>query len=885
MKEFWASTAENWRPEIRWLLCAACLAIIMGSWLAVCIVLSLDYDNTVTEMHRENINLAKVCEEHIRRVIGGVEDSLLLLKNEYERKGRLPSVTDHVFYRSSSIQFVNYMVICDPEGTVIAGTNHLAAEQNIADREYFKTHRGGAPERLYIGKPVIDKITDQAMIPISHRINKQDGSFGGVVAALISINYFDDYYRKMELADNKIVVVTGINGITELRIKGERVKPRVDRQKDKLFWQITQQTEDSFMAEYEADEQRRFFSFRVIPEYHLLINVGTLFDQRLAAYYQRRRWYWAAACCFNLIVAWGGRLLDKKISLLLHTQQQLAISEVRYRAIFEAANDGIFVHDAKSGVILDINKKACDSYGYTKEELLSSNLAALGTGESPYTTQEAHQWLRLAADGEPQLFEWRNRHKQGHAVWVEVNLKYMTIGTEERILAVVRDISERKSQQEQIRRIAYYDSLTGLPNRSFLKEILEQEQKKAGRGEAVGAIMFVDLDDLKMVNDSFGHSCGDTVITIAGRYISAAIGKDSMVARIGGDEFIIMLPNQSDREKITLITDRLIKQLGRNYEIGETTIYMSASIGVALYPMDGNSAEDLLKKADLAMYVAKESGKNTWRFYNSSMEKGNREKMSLKFELRGAIERGELSLQYQPIMPISREGSISFEALLRWTSREYGIVSPARFIPLAEENETICKIGQWVLEQAVGFVQRLAEAGECDVRVSVNVSPRQLVADNFVALVRSTIDNAGIKPHQLGIEITENALIASLSDSTHKLIELRNIGVHLSMDDFGTGYSSLTYLRNLPVQTIKIDKSFIDEIVSDEAQVRFIQGIFDLAHIRGLTVVAEGVESKAQLDILVMCNCDFIQGYVFSHPISAQEAIRFLAMNKSVKSM
>ena len=229
--------------------------------------------------------------------------------------------------------------------------------------------------------------------------------------------------------------------------------------------------------------------------------------------------------------------------------------------------------------------------------MLSANLDALGIGEAPYTQHEAHQWLKLAADGEVQLFEWRNRHKQGHAVWVEVSLKYLTIGTEERILAVVRDISERKSQQEQIRRIAYYDSLTGLPNRSFLKEILEQEQKKAGRGEAVGAIMFVDLDDLKMVNDSFGHSCGDTVITIAGRYISAAIGKDSMVARIGGDEFIIMLPNQSDREKITLITDHLIKQLGRNYEIGETTIYMSASIGVALYPMDGNSAEELLKKS------------------------------------------------------------------------------------------------------------------------------------------------------------------------------------------------------------------------------------------------------------------------------------------------
>lgn len=602
----------------------------------------------------------------------------------------------------------------------------------------------------------------------------------------------------------------------------------------------------------------------------------------LAAYYQHRQWYWGVTLCFNLVVVWGGVFLVRKINRLIQTQMKLAISEDRYRMVIGSINDGVYVHDIKNGAMLDVNEKGCEFYGYTREELLSEKLHVLSMGESPYSKAEAMQWFMRSAAGEHQLFEWQIRHKQGHVTWVEVSLKRMLIGKEPRIIAVARDITERKNQEEQIQRIAYKDTLTGLPNRAYLKEVLGDELRKACRKEAVGAILFVDLDGLKMVNDHFGHSCGDDVIKMAGNNLLAMAGEGTIVSRLGGDEFIIMMPNQSDRDKVGKIVENMIKLLSQEYKIGESNVYMSASIGVALYPLDASTVEEVLKKADLAMYTAKAAGGNTWRFYDAFMEKENRERLLLKHGLRGAIVRGELSLHYQPIVTTANIGDvISFEALLRWNSPEYGAVPPGRFIPLAEENETILVIGQWVLEEAARFVRKLSDMGKSAIRVWVNVSPRQLVAEDFVALVSNIINQAGIQPSQLGIEITEHALIASLAESTLTLDKLRQTGVHLAIDDFGTGYSSLTYLKKLPVQIIKIDKSFIEEIVSDEGQLRFVRCIFTLAHVLGLSVVAEGVETQAQFDRLARCQCDFIQGYLISRPISESEAFSFLAERRA----
>ena len=428
---------------------------------------------------------------------------------------------------------------------------------------------------------------------------------------------------------------------------------------------------------------------------------------------------------------------------------------------------------------------------------------------------------------------------------------------------------------QQTRYQAFHDPLTGLPNRAYLNNRLEEEMQNARRGDSSGAVMFIDLDDLKTVNDSFGHACGDDLIKAAAEQISCAVGPDAFVARVGGDEFIVILPGENNLRRIAQIADDLVLAAQREYCIAGRNIHMSASLGVTLYPSDGDQAQDILKNADNAMYAAKAAGRNCWRFYEAAMLKDAYEKLVLTNNLRHALERGEFSLQYQPQISLVSEKVIGFEALLRWNSQEHGSISPAKFIPLAEQSGLILTIGEWVFGEACRFARKLANLGQHHLHVAVNVSPRQLADADFVAMVRNHIEESNIQPAQLEVEITENVLIESLDDSTRKLEALKELGVTLSLDDFGTGYSSLTYLRNLPVITLKIDKTFIDKILEDKVQEGFIRSIIDMAHVLGLHVVAEGVESEQQLSKLKQFECDCVQGYVFSRPLPELSALDF----------
>ncbi len=435
---------------------------------------------------------------------------------------------------------------------------------------------------------------------------------------------------------------------------------------------------------------------------------------------------------------------------------------------------------------------------------------------------------------------------------------------------------ERDTFQKKLSQVAFHDTLTGLPNRASLSLYLEAEMERARAGEATGVIMFIDIDDLKTVNDNFGHSVGDNVIVAASQYIVAAVGKEAFVSRIGGDEFIVIVPDVNNRERAAQIADKTVQALFKEYEVTNEKIHLSASIGVLLYPVDGDKAEDVLKKTDTAMYAAKKAGRNCWRFYEPILLQEAYEKMTLTNGLRRALERNEFSLHYQPQFAADGERVLGFEALLRWNSLEYGLVTPDRFITLAEQSGLILPIGNWVLLEACRFARRLVDLGREDVHVAVNISARQLMSDEFVSDVRTSIEEAGIKPGQLEIEITESVFIESMEDSIRKLCQLRNIGIALALDDFGTGYSSLTYLRSLPVEILKIDKLFIDKIISDETQLQVVGAIIALGHNLNLTIVAEGVETEEQLHVLQKVGCNRIQGYIFSKPLTEKAAISLL---------
>lgn len=435
---------------------------------------------------------------------------------------------------------------------------------------------------------------------------------------------------------------------------------------------------------------------------------------------------------------------------------------------------------------------------------------------------------------------------------------------------------EQDTAQKKISEIAFHDALTGLPNRMSLNLYLKEEMEKVQLGQACGVILFIDIDEFKEINDNFGHSFGDEVIITVSKCLVASVGESAFVSRLGGDEFIVIVPEEKSRDRAAKIADNIIGELCKEYQVGCERLHLSASIGVVVYPDDGSMAEDIVKKADIAMYAAKKAGKTCWHFYDPLLLQETNEKMMLTNGLRRGLECGEFSLQYQPQFTLAGDKIVGFEALIRWNSGDHGLMSPSRFIPLAEQTGLIVPIGEWVLEEACRFARRLTDMGKEDIHIAVNISPRQLVADGFVAKVRNSIEAAGIKPGQIEIEITESVFIESVEDAISKLCQLREMGVVLSLDDFGTGYSSLTYLRTLPVGVLKIDKSFIDKIITDQAQLQVVGAIIKLGHTLGLTLVAEGVETEEQLKILSEYRCDRIQGYIFSKPLTEEVAINLL---------
>jgi diguanylate cyclase (GGDEF)-like protein/PAS domain S-box-containing protein len=428
--------------------------------------------------------------------------------------------------------------------------------------------------------------------------------------------------------------------------------------------------------------------------------------------------------------------------------------------------------------------------------------------------------------------------------------------------------------------LAFHDTLTGLPNRASLAVHLTEELQRAKLQSSGGAVIFIDIDDLKMVNDNYGHSFGDAVIIAAGHLIQEAVGtQGTFVARIGGDEFIVSLYGRKSREEVADLADRLIQGLSMEYAVSGEHIYLSASLGIAFYPQDGDNTEDILKNADSAMYAAKAKGKSCWCSYDPHIGEESYKRMILTNSLRKAVERNELSLEFQPLVLCKGFKIVGFEALLRWNSPEHGLVTPDRFIPLAEQSGLIHSIGQYVLTEACHFMKRLNDQGFADLRVAVNISPRQLVKGDFVEMLCASLAEAGIAADQLEIEVTENVLIESMEESIPKLLQLKKMGVHLALDDFGTGYSSLTYLRHLPVNTLKIDKSFIDPILEDASQEKFVRFIIEMAHSLNMQVVAEGVEQDQQVSKLAMLGCDILQGYVFSRPVSEAKIILLLSQH------
>ena len=442
------------------------------------------------------------------------------------------------------------------------------------------------------------------------------------------------------------------------------------------------------------------------------------------------------------------------------------------------------------------------------------------------------------------------------------------------------DITERKVIEERIHKLAYFDPLTGLPNRSQMHERLDVLLKTAQRNNHCVALLFIDLDRFKPINDSMGHPAGDQVLKQVAQRLRNCTKKHDLVCRIGGDEFTVAIGEQTDNEKAAdtavKVAERILHALNRPYILGQREVFISASIGISIYPHDGGSVIELLKNSDMAMYHAKDLGRDNVQFFNEKMNQKAVELLELENDLRHALGRNELELYYQPQYQSSNGKAVAAEALLRWNHPTKGLISPGLFIPIIEDTGLIVPIGQWVLEQACQHFADWKNKALDLQRIAVNVSARQFKQDDFLQIVKDAIFKAGIRPDQLELELTESILIDDIEHTLEALNGLRKLGVRTAIDDFGTGYSSLNYLKQFPVDTLKIDRSFIQNLPDNSDDAQITRTIIAMAHNLGMGIIAEGVETREQLQFLISARCEEVQGFLFSKPLPQKQFIQLL---------
>jgi diguanylate cyclase (GGDEF)-like protein/PAS domain S-box-containing protein len=492
------------------------------------------------------------------------------------------------------------------------------------------------------------------------------------------------------------------------------------------------------------------------------------------------------------------------------------------------------------------------------------------------------QWSAARHEGRDHEFEYRAVTAEGRIIWLRDIVRVIrdTADRPRVLRGLTLDISQRKGAEETIRHMAYYDPLTGLPNRTLFCDRLSQVLARARwRGTPV-AVLFIDLDRFKLINDGLGHDVGDRLLRAVAERLAASVHDGDTVARLGGDEFTVLLPELRKIEDLSLVTERLFAALKQPFVINDLELFVTASIGVSSSPTDGHDTATLLKNADAAMYQAKEQGRNTCRLYSPELNAKAGERLAMDARLRRAIEHGQLLLHYQPIVDVSTGTVTGAEALVRLKDTDGGHISPAQFIPLAEETGLIVAMGEWILLTACTQAQAWRTAGFPNLRVSVNLSSRQFKHGDMIATVTGALIKTGLDPDGLNLELTESLLMQDTDTTVATLRRLAEMRILLSVDDFGTGYSSLSYLKRFPLHTIKIDRSFIQDLTTDTNDAAIAPAIIAMAHTLKMNTVAEGVETEAQLAFLRAHGCDAIQGYLFSRPLPAEEFTELLRSNR-----
>ncbi len=564
------------------------------------------------------------------------------------------------------------------------------------------------------------------------------------------------------------------------------------------------------------------------------------------------------------------------VSEIDHNHQDLQQAAV----VFENTSEGIIITDTEHRIV-SVNRAFTDVTGYSEEEVVGKDPSILKSGHHDDEFY-ASMWCSIEKTGRWRGEIW-NRRKNG-----EIYTELLSINTFRDIhgkltyhIGVFTDISNIKETESKLEYLAHHDPLTNLPNRLLCHARMEHELEMAGRDKYQVAVLFLDLDMFKNVNDSMGHAKGDSLLQQVAKRIYDSLRKEDTIARLGGDEFVIIVGSLKSKQDAALVAENTLSLFSSPFLIEDQEVFIGASIGISIFPYDGKEPEVLLRNADAAMYRAKSEGRNTYQFYTPALTRNATERLNIETCLRQAMEKNELHVYYQPQYSLRDERIIGVEALLRWKHPEMGMVSPEKFIPVAEETGLIVPMGEWVLETACRQQKEWIDAGYTPIRMAVNLSTRQFRKPGLEKVIGNIMEETGINPIDLELELTESIIMHDTLAISDTLYELHQMGIGLSIDDFGTGYSSLSYIQRFPLDRLKIDRSFVQDITTNSEDADMIVSIIALGHSMKLQVLAEGVETKDQLVYLQEQGCDEVQGFYFSCPVPANEIVALLNSNKN----
>jgi diguanylate cyclase (GGDEF)-like protein len=857
-------------------------------------------ENAARDAVRE---LVDTYEAQVARNLNAIDQTLKVIKYAVEMDGptgALPALRRQGLLPPGLVFVVG---VADREGRIVASSPALPAADN-ARQPWFTVHRDNDNGLPYVSRTQGDpasQLDPQGSQQAPHlrftrRINDAAGKFAGIAIVEVDPAYFTSSYERSRLGEQGLLGLVGSDGVTRALRIGEQMSWGQRIEVDTL-------DEDATGPDVSVpDGVARYASVRRLHGFPLAAVAGLSDREQMATFAQHRANYLAAALGGSLLLiavvgtvsAWSWQLAKAR------RRERRALET--YAAASEASLDAIFVLRAlregggADGAVLDFvieetNSRAARFIGAPKEAMRGKCLSAL----LPFYRANGmfEELARVAVDGGAAEAEWLALTAPAAGRW----LQRQVVQVEGGVVATVRDITERKLSEERIRHLAHHDELTGLPNRSLIRDRLEQALKNARRSGGNLALAFVDLDGFKLVNDGLGHNAGDELLKVVAGRMGGVLRASDTLGRLGGDEFVILLPDVSDNPlALTPVLEKIRDAVGEAVLVDGQAVRVGCSMGVVMYPRDGEDPKTLMMNADAAMYRAKELGKHNFQFYTREMNASVEEKLMLLEGLREALDAtlaaeaagldavaggNGFHLLYQPKVDLRSGQLFGVEALIRWHHPEHGIVSPARFIGLAEESGLIVGIGEWVLRRACRQAQLWRAAGLDQLIVSVNVSARQFEEKHLVARVAGALQASGLPPAALELEVTESLLMRDLNQALERMGELKAMGVSLSIDDFGTGYSSLSALKSFPISTLKIDKSFVRDLAHSADDQAIALAVISLAHRLHLRVIAEGVETEEQRDFLRAHECDEMQGYLFSPPVPAERIAAMLAQQST----